>query len=255
MTASLVRLETADRVATLTLASPQNLNALSVPMLDALQGAVDAVARDASARVLVLAAEGRAFSAGHDMREMAGMTREAQAALFAQCNRFMLSLVALPQAVIARVHATATAAGCQLVANCNLAVASEAARFAVSGINYGIFCGTPSVPLLRNVPRKTAFEMLMTGEFLDAKTAAARGLVNRVVPEAELDAEVARLAASIAAKPRDVIAAGKELFYRQVELGLGAAYQLAGESMVQSLQAPAAREGMAAFAEKRKPAY
>lgn len=251
----LVRLEVSDRVATLTMTSPANFNALSSAMLSALQLAVDEVSRNEHLRVLVIAAEGRAFSAGHDMREMNTMSRDEHAALFAQCNRFMLSLLALPVAVIARVHAMATAAGCQLVANCDLAIAADGARFAVSGINYGIFCGTPSVPLLRNVPRKIAFEMLMTGEFIDAQSAQARGLVNHVVAEEALDAEVARMAQAIAAKPRDVVAAGKALFYRQAEMGVAAAYQLAGESMVCNLQAPSGQEGMTAFSEKRKPVF
>lgn len=251
----LVRCDIAGRMATVTMCSPGNFNALSSAMLTALQAAVDEVARHSEVRVLIIAAEGRAFSAGHDMREMGAMTREQHAALFAQCNRFMLSLLALPMAVIARVHAIATAAGCQLVANCDLAVAATGARFAVSGINYGIFCGTPSVPLLRNVPRKTAFEMLMTGEFIDAPTALARGLVNRVVDDADLDAEVAHLAQAIVSKPREVVAAGKALFYRQAEMGVAAAYQLAGESMVCNLQAPSGQEGMMAFSEKRKPVF
>ncbi len=251
----LVRVDVDHGIATITLDSPKNFNALSMAMLEALQASIDRVAADQTARVVILAAEGKAFSAGHDMREMRGMTRERHAELFARCTKMMLSLQRMPQPVIARVQAMATAAGCQLVAACDLAVAASTAQFAVSGVNYGIFCGTPSVPLARNVPRKFAFEMLVTGDFIDAPTALARGLVNRVVEAERLDEVIAQLAASIKAKSPEVIAAGKAMFYAQVEMGQAAAYQLAGEGMVCNLQAAPGQEGMAAFSEKRKPVF
>src|SRR5690606_28478312 len=189
-------------VVTLTLNRPAQFNALSEGLMSALQAELDRVAADDSARVVILAAAGKAFCAGHDLREMrADPSHDYYRTLFAQCAKMMLTIQRMPQPVIARVHGIATAAGCQLVAMCDLAVAAEEARFAVSGVNLGLFCSTPSVPLSRNVPRKTAFEMLVTGEFIDARTAAERGLVNRAVPAAELDAEIARLAQLIAAKP------------------------------------------------------
>ncbi|MGH8132901.1 MAG: enoyl-CoA hydratase [Steroidobacteraceae bacterium] len=241
---------------TLTLNRPHAFNALSEAMLAALQRELDAIAADESVRVVVLAGEGKAFCAGHDLREM-----RAQPALgyyqrlFAQCTRLMLSLRNLPVPVIARVHGTATAAGCQLVAQCDLAVASSAARFAVSGVNLGLFCSTPGVALSRNVARKQAFEMLVTGEFIDAAEAKARGLVNRVVEPRELDAEVGKLVASILAKPRVAVALGKELFYRQGELGMAAAYDAAGQTMACNMMEEAALEGVQAFLEKRAPRW
>ena len=197
-------------VATLTLNRPHAFNALSEALLGQLQAELDALAADATLRVLVLAGAGKAFCAGHDLREMrARPALDYYRRLFAQCSRVMLSLRRLPIPVIARVQGTATAAGCQLVAQCDLAVASSEARFAVSGVKLGLFCSTPAVALARNVPRKDAFEMLVTGEFIDAAQARARGLVNRVVAPAELDAAVAELVASILAKPRAAIAMGK----------------------------------------------
>jgi len=202
-------------VVTLTLNRPHQFNALSVEMMAALQTEIDALARDDSARVVVIAARGKAFCPGHDLKQMkSNRSLDYYRRLFAQCSKLMLSLQRLPQPVIARVHGIATAAGCQLVATCDLAVAATEASFAVSGINVGLFCSTPGVALSRNVGRKEAFEMLVTGDFIDATTAQARGLVNRVVPADELDAEVARLAAAIIALPRVAIAMGKELFYR-----------------------------------------
>ncbi len=250
------RAQDARGVRTLTLNRPQSFNALSEAMLAALQRELDAIAADESVRAVVLAAEGKAFCAGHDLKEMRakpslGYYRE----LFAQCARMMLSLTRLPVPVIARVQGIATAAGCQLVAQCDLAIASSAARFAVSGINLGLFCSTPSVPLIRNVPRKPAFEMLVTGEFIDAAQAQARGLVNRVVEPGRLDAEVETLVAGIVAKPRAVIALGKELFYRQAELGMEAAYAAAGEIMACNMMDESALEGVQAFIEKRKPRW
>lgn len=250
------RVQDARGVRTLTLNRPQAFNALSEAMLAALQRELDAIAADESVRVVVLAAEGKAFCAGHDLKEMrAKPSLHYYRDLFAQCTRMMLSLPRLPVPVIARVQGIATAAGCQLVAQCDLAVASSAARFAVSGINLGLFCSTPSVPLVRNVPRKQAFEMLATGDFIDAAQARSLGLVNRVVEPGRLDAEIEALTASIVAKPRAVLAMGKELFYRQAELGIEAAYAAAGETMACNMMDAAALEGVQAFIEKRTPRW
>jgi enoyl-CoA hydratase/carnithine racemase len=243
-------------VVTLTLNRPQQFNALSEEMLSALQSELEAVAGDAGARVVVIAGKGKAFCPGHDLKQMkANPSVDYYRQLFAQCAKLMMAIQHLPQPVIARVHGIATAAGCQLVAMCDLAVASSDARFAVSGINVGLFCSTPGVALSRNVGRKQAFEMLVTGDFIDAATAQARGLVNRVVPPDQLDAEVDRLVASIVAKPRVAIAMGKELFYRQIETGIDAAYQLAGQTMACNMIDDAAQEGVQAFMEKRKPTW
>jgi enoyl-CoA hydratase/carnithine racemase len=255
-TEPLVKRAATHGVATLTLNRPQAFNALSEGMMSALQRELDALAADASLRAVVLAAEGRAFCAGHDLKEMrAQPSLDYYRRLFAQCSQLMLTLTRLPVPVIARVQGIATAAGCQLVAQCDLAVASSEARFAVSGVNLGLFCSTPGVPLARNVARKQAFEMLVTGEFIDAETARARGLVNRVVEPAALDAEVARLTAGILAKPRAAIALGKGLFYRQVELGLESAYEAAGETMACNMMDESALEGVQAFIEKRAPRF
>jgi enoyl-CoA hydratase/carnithine racemase len=252
----LVRSRDSRGVVTLTLNRPQAYNALSEALLGALQRELDAIASDESVRVVVLAAEGKAFCAGHDLREMrAQPSREYYQRLFAQCSRMMLSLTRLPAPVIARVQGIATAAGCQLVAQCDLAVASSDARFAVSGVNLGLFCSTPGVPLSRNVSRKRAFEMLVTGDFIDAREALARGLVNRVVEPAELEAETERLVASIVAKPRVAVAMGKELFYRQAELALAGAYEAAGDTMACNMMEEAALEGVQAFIEKRPPRW
>jgi enoyl-CoA hydratase/carnithine racemase len=243
-------------VVTLTLNRPQSFNALSDGMLAALQEQIDALARDPSARVLILAAAGKAFCAGHDLKEMrAQPSLPYYRNLFARCSHLMSSLVRLPVPVIARVHGIATAAGCQLVAQCDLAAASSAARFAVSGVNLGLFCSTPSVPLSRNLPRKQAFEMLVTGETIDARQAQERGLVNRVVEPELLDAEIERFAASILAKPRIAVAMGKALFYRQIEMGLEDAYAAAGETMACNMVEAPALEGVQAFIEKRPPRW
>ena len=243
-------------VVTLTMNRPQQFNALSVEMMTALQAALDAVAADPSARVVVLAGAGKAFCAGHDLKQMKeDPSLDTYRALFAQCAKLMLTIQRMPQPVIARVHGIATAAGCQLVATCDLAVAVENARFGVSGINVGLFCTTPGVALARNVGRKEAFEMLVTGDLVDAQTARQRGLVNRVVPADQLDAEVAKLAASIVAKPAIAVAMGKEMFYRQVEAGTEAAYQMAGQTMACNLVDPVAQEGIDAFMAKRKPSW
>ncbi len=241
---------------TLTLNRPQQFNALSEEMMAALQAELDAVAQDASARVVVIAGQGKAFCPGHDLKQMKARPEVAYyQRLFAQCTKLMMTIQRLPQPVIARVHGIATAAGCQLVAMCDLAVAVTDAKFAVSGINVGLFCSTPGVALSRNVSRKEAFEMLVTGDFIDAAEACRRGLVNRVVPAAELDAEVERLVAAIITKPAVAIAMGKDLFYRQIECGIEAAYQMAGQTMACNMIDPAAQEGVQAFMEKRAPRW
>ncbi|MGA0796800.1 MAG: enoyl-CoA hydratase [Quisquiliibacterium sp.] len=241
-------------VVTLTLNRPAQFNALSEGMLDALDEALSVIAADDSVRVVVLAAAGKAFCAGHDLREMrASPSLEYYQTLFARCAKMMMTIQRMPQPVIARVHGIATAAGCQLVGMCDLALASEDAKFAVSGVNLGLFCATPSVALSRNLSRKAAFEMLVTGEFIDAQTAAQRGLINRAVPAAELDAEIDRIAQLIAAKPQVAIATGKGLFYRQLEMGIDAAYQLAGQTMACNMMAEPTLEGVQAFIDKRKP--
>jgi enoyl-CoA hydratase/carnithine racemase len=242
------------RVAHLTLNRPAQYNALSKEMLEALEATLNALSTDTSVRVVVLGGAGKAFCAGHDLKQMKAHPDLAYyRRLFADCSRLMLRIQNLPQPVIARVHGTATAAGCQLVATCDLAVASDEARFAVSGINVGLFCATPSVALSRNVARKAAFEMLVTGEFIGAATALERGLINRCVPAARLDQEVGLLADAIAAKPPSVIAAGKTLFYRQLQADIGTAYRLAGEAMACNMADEIAQEGVAAFIEKRPP--
>lgn len=243
-------------VTTLYLNRPGQFNSLSSAMLDALTSAVDEIAQDESVRVIVLAGEGRAFCAGHDLKEMrASHTLAFQQELFRLCSRFMMKLTELPQPVIARVHGIATAAGCQLVSMCDLAVAADVARFAVSGINVGLFCATPGVGLSRNMGRKEAFEMLITGDFIDAREAQRRGLVNRVVPLEQLDDEVEKLAASIVAKSPLAVRMGKQMFYRQLEMGLDAAYQMASETMACNMMSEDATEGIDAFIAKRKPEW
>jgi len=243
-------------VVTLTLNDPARFNALGSDMLVALQHALDAVAADESVRAVVLSGAGKAFCAGHNLKDMAAHPDLAwYQQLFAQCSRVMLSIQKLPVPVIARVHGMAAAAGCQLVAQCDLAVASSAASFATSGIHYGLFCATPSVPLIRNVPVKRAMEMLLTGDFIDAQTALAQGLVNRVATPELLDAELEKLLAAIVEKPRVALAMGKALVYQQRELGLDAAYQLAGQTMACNMIDEVAQEGARAFAEKRRPAW
>lgn len=243
-------------VVRLTLNRPRQFNALSEEMLTALQAELDAIAADPQARVVVIAGQGKAFCAGHDLKQMrANPSQEYYEELFARCSQMMLTIQRMPQPVIARVHGIATAAGCQLVAMCDLAVASEDAKFAVSGINVGLFCSTPAVALSRNVGRKAAFEMLVTGAFIDARTAQSLGLVNRVVPVADLDAEVQRLVDAIVARPAEAIAIGKSLFYRQIEMSIADAYRLAGETMACNMMEPCAQEGIDAFIEKRPPAW
>ncbi len=252
-----VRSERDERgVVRLTLDRPQAFNALGSEMLAALQGELDAVAEDESVRVVVLAAEGKAFCAGHDLKEMrAAPSRAYYEELFAQCTRMMLSIQRLPVPVIARVQGIATAAGCQLVATCDLAVAMSSARFAVSGVNLGLFCSTPSVALSRNLGRKAAFEMLVTGDFISADEALAKGLINRIAEPDRLDAEVELLVSAIVAKPRVAIAMGKQLFYRQIEETTERAYADAGSTMACNMMEASALEGVQAFIDKRKPAW
>src|SRR4026207_1976795 len=239
---------------TLTLNRPKAFNALSKAMLAQLQRELDAIASDESARVVVIAADGKAFCAGHDLKEMrADPSMKYYERLFGQCSDMMLTIQRLRVPVIARVQGIATAAGCQLVAMCDLAVASSTARFAVSGVNVGLFCSTPGVALSRNVLRKQAFEMLVTVEFIRAQQARARGLLNRVAEPEQLDAELEMLVAAIVSKPRVAIAMGKQFFYRQTELGIAAAYDAASEVMACNMMDESALEGVQAFIEKRPP--
>jgi enoyl-CoA hydratase/carnithine racemase len=239
-------------VVSLTLNRPQSFNSLSEAMLEALQAALDRVAADEAARAVVIRATGKAFCAGHDLKEMrARPSLEYYEKLFAQCGRMMMTVQRLPVPVLARVQGIATAAGCQLVAMCDLAVAARDARFAVSGVNLGLFCSTPSVALSRNLSRKAAFEMLVTGEFISAEQALARGLVNRVVAAEALDAEVATLVDSIVAKPRVAVALGKALFYRQLETGIADAYDDAARTMACNMMDACALDGVQAFIDKK----
>ena len=240
----------------LTLNSPATFNALGESMLQALQQAIAGVVADDTARAVVLGAEGKAFCAGHNLKEMKARPELAYyQQLFAQCTRMMLALRKLPVPVIARVQGIATAAGCQLVAQCDLAVAAEGVRFGVNGIDVGLFCATPSVPLSRNMQPKQAMEMLVTGGFIDATEAQRRGLVNRVVGLDQLDAEVASLLQAILSKPRLALAMGKQLFYQQAEMGMEAAYQLAGQTMACNMIDEVAQEGVQAFIDKREPSW
>ncbi len=249
--------EKSEGVLRLTLNRPEQYNALSDELLGALQRAFDAAAEDPSVRAIVLGGAGRAFCAGHDLKEMRAHPDLAyQRGLFERCSRMMLAIPKLPVPVIARVHGIATAAGCQLVAACDLAVAADVARFAVSGVNVGLFCSTPAVALARNVGRKQAMEMLVTGEFIDAESARARGLVNRVVPLEKLDEEVAKLTAAIVAKSPHAIRSGKRTFYEQLDLGVAAAYDVATETMACDMMSEDAQSGIDAFiAKKPSPAW
>ena len=241
-------------VARLVLNNEASFNALSTDMLTAIEAALSNVADDASCRVVILAAKGKAFSAGHDLREMrVHPSHDFYTELFQHCSRMMLQIQNLPQPVIAQVQGIATAAGCQLVSMCDLAVASRLSKFAVSGINYGLFCATPSVGLGRSMHRKQAMEMLLTGDFIDAQTAVDRGLINQCVDEALLEETVLNMCQKITAKPAVAVRMGKALFYKQLEMGVGAAYQLAGQSMACNMMDSSAQEGFQAFLEKRKP--
>jgi enoyl-CoA hydratase/carnithine racemase len=244
----------------LTLNRASARNALSTAMMAALQSALDAAADDES-RVLVLAAEGPAFCAGHDLKEMTALRSEpdrgraAFAAIFAQCSQLMQTIVRLPKPVIAQVQGIATAAGCQLVASCDLALASETARFATPGVNIGLFCSTPMVALSRNIARKHAMEMLLTGEMVSAAHAREIGLVNRVIARDALESETMQLAQRLAAKPRATVKIGKEAFYRQLEMGLADAYDYASRVMTENMLHAEANEGICAFVEKREPQW
>jgi enoyl-CoA hydratase/carnithine racemase len=241
---------------TLTLNRPRQFNALSMDLLDALHAALDSVAGDPSVRVVVIAGSGKAFCPGHDLKEMlANRTQEFVGGLFDKCCQVMLKITRMPQPVIARVHGIATAAGCQLVGACDLAVASTDAKFATSGVNFGLFCATPGVAVSRNVSRKQAMEMLMTGEFIDAATALDWGLVNRVAPPDQLDNAVGELADLLLSKPPAVLAAGKQFFYRQIEMEMEPAYKLASQVITNNMLGQDALEGVGAFVEKRKPKW
>ena len=248
-------------ILTLTLNRPQARNALSEGLMAALQAALDAAGQDPTTRVVVIAANGPAFSAGHDLKEMAphwqdgDRGRQYYDRLMKQCARLMQTIVRLPKPVIAQVHGIATAAGCQLVASCDLAVAVEEARFATPGVNIGLFCSTPMVALSRNVARKEAMEMLLTGDMISAVRAREIGLINRIVQQDQLTAEVSKLAHQIAAKSRITIAIGKEAFYRQLEMGLSDAYAFASEVMTRNMLEADAEEGICAFIDKREPKW
>jgi enoyl-CoA hydratase/carnithine racemase len=240
-------------VATITLNRGDRFNPLSSDMIAALQAALDEVAVDPGVRVVILAAAGRGFSAGHDLKEMRAHTADHawQRRLFGECSRLMLKLTELPQPVIARVHGIATAAGCQLVSMCDLAIAADTATFALPGVNIGVFCSTPAVGVARNVGRKRAMELLLTGAPIDASTALAWGLVNRVVPAANLDAEIRRLTDTILARSAATISMGKAAFYQQIEQPLASAYDLTSETMACNMELDDAAEGIDAFLQKR----
>ena len=248
--------DTRDGVVTLTLNRPERYNALNEALLDALSAALDDIVADDSLRVVVLAANGKAFCTGHDFKEMRSNRSESYyRKLFTRSSELMLRLMRLPQPVIAKVQGVATANGCNLVATCDLAVAASDARFAVSGVNFGLFCSTPSVGLARNVSRKRAFEMLVTGDFIDAETAKDYGLVNRVVPADRLDAEVKSIAATICSKSKVAISVGKRMFYAQVEKDVRSAYEFANDVMASNMMTEDAEEGAEAFVEKRPPVW
>jgi enoyl-CoA hydratase/carnithine racemase len=247
----LVLRQDGDAIATLTLNRPERSNALSEGMMDALEERIHEVADDPAIRVIVLAANGKNFCAGHDLAEMHGHADKAYfETLFARCSRMMMAIRSCPKPVVARVRGAAVAAGCQLVATCDLAYAADTARFGVSGINLGLFCSTPSVALSRSVPRKQAMELLLTGEVIGAGRAAEIGLVNAALAEADLDAAVGEIARTIAAKIPDAISLGKDLFYRQIEMSLPEAYALAGERMAENISHSATKQRIGAFLRK-----
>jgi len=240
-------------VATLTLNRAERFNPLSSQMIAAMHAALTAIANETSIRVVILAAEGKGFCAGHDLKEMRAHTDDKswQQSLFDACSRMMIALTEIPQPIIARVHGIATAAGCQLVSMCDLAVAADTARFAAPGVNIGVFCSTPAVGVVRNIGRKRAMEMLLTGEPIDAATALSWGLVNRVVPESRLDAEIRRFTDIILSRSSAAIRFGKQAFYGQIDRPLGGAYDVAGEAMACNLLLEDAAEGIDAFVQKR----
>jgi enoyl-CoA hydratase/carnithine racemase len=246
--------EDRDGVCTLTMNRPQQMNLLTGEMLTALQNEFDALKSDRSVRVVVLAGSGKGFCAGHDLKEIKALKELAKIeALFGQCSRMMQTIPQLPQPVIARVHGAAAAAGCQLVAQCDLAIAADVAKFVTSGVTWGFFCSTPGVAVGRNLQRKHAMEMLLTGEPISAQRALEWGLVNRVVPLEELDSELSKLATLLASKPPATVAAGKRAFYQQMDLGLEQAYALASGIISASFAHDEGRAGMDAFIEKRPP--
>lgn len=247
---------TSGEVATLTLNRPRQYNALSGALLAALHEELDVLARDTAVRVVMITGSGSAFCSGHDLKEMRAMqSRQEVEALFSSCSEMMKKLVRLPQPVIAVVNGLATAAGCQLVAQCDLAVAATNARFAASGINLGLFCSTPAVSISRNLGRKRAAEMLFTGEFVDAETALDWGLLNRVAPPEQLQETARALADTLRSKPREALALGKALFYRQLEERLGEAYEDATRTIAGNMDTDIAREGVDAFFDKRSPRW
>ena len=253
---ALVLRQDRDGVAWLTLNRPHAYNALSLELMAALQHELDAIAQDRAVRVVVIAGAGKGFCAGHDLKQMrANDSRAAHETVFASCSRLMQTILRLPKPVIARVHGIATAAGCQLVATCDLAVAADTSRFATPGVNIGLFCSTPMVAVSRAVPRKRVMEMLLTGDMIDAETAAGYGLVNRVVPAERLDEEVAALAGGIVAKSPLVLEIGKEAFYRQLEMPIEDAYDYASEVMTRNMLARDAAEGIDAFINRREPVW
>jgi len=246
--------EDRDGICTLTLNRPQQMNLLTSAMLSALQDAFTEISSNRKIRVVILAASGKGFCAGHDLKEIKALKEQPKIEqLFAQCSRMMQTIPVLPQPVIARVQGAAAAAGCQLVAQCDLAVASDIAKFVTSGVTWGFFCSTPGVAIGRNLQRKHAMEMLLTGDPIDAQRAMAWGLVNKVVPAAELDATTWELAKKIAEKPPATVAAGKRGFYQQMDLGLAKAYELASHVIASSFAHDEGREGMDAFIDKKPP--
>lgn len=258
MTEILLR-DDAEKVATLTLNRPEALNALSEEMMTAVQDELERIAVDISVKAVILKGAGRGFCAGHDLKQMQGKRQAPDggkayySALLAQCTRLMTTIPKLPQPVIAQVHGIATAAGCQLVATCDMAICADTAKFGVNGVNIGLFCSTPMVALSRNIPRKHAFEMLTTGEFLPPERARDLGLVNHVVPEAELETETRALAGKVASKLGSAVKVGKQAYYEQLEIGLDAAYMHTSRVIVNNLLHPDTVEGMQAFMEKRPP--
>ena len=256
---AILEIETRGAVAHLTMNAPERLNALSDEMLAALQTTLDGCATNPKIRVITLSGAGKAFCAGHDLRQMTAMRQSPDGGvaalrdLFDRCSSVMARIQSMPQPVIAQVHGIATAAGCQLVATCDLAVAATGTRFGVNGVNIGLFCSTPMVALSRNIPRKKAFEMLTTGDFINAERAEELGLINRVVAPEDLQAETAALAGQIASKLGSAVKLGKTAFYQQIQMPIDQAYKYTGDVMVENMQHKDTQEGIAAFLEKRPP--
>lgn len=253
---SLILRKNDNGVVILTLNRPKQFNALSVDMLAALQTELDSIAQDSNIRVVVIAANGKAFCAGHNLKEMRAHSDEAfHQSLFEQCSQLMLTIHNMPQIVIAKVQGIATAAGCQLVATCDLAVAADSVKFATSGINVGLFCSTPAVAVSRNLPSKQAFEMLITGEFIDAPTALQQGLINRVAPANQLDNTLQSLVDAIMSKSPVAVTTGKAMFYKQLDMSVADAYEYASEVMVGNMMTDDVAEGIDAFIEKRQAVW